>query len=142
MTGLFASLFVRKALDKLASYLPATPTASQDLEDLRRLERTMRRIHATLHDAEEHWNVREESAKLRLQELKDLAYDAEDVVEEYEYECKVEALERSTRINHKRKREKVTPLYNLFRQFLFMSVFVVIHSKQRPCKESTETVMQ
>lgn len=46
----------------------------------------MRRIHATLVDAEEHWNIREESAKLRLRELKEIAYGAEDVVEEYEYE--------------------------------------------------------
>jgi hypothetical protein len=39
-----------------------------------------------LDDAEEHWNIREESAKLRLKELKELAYDIEDVVDEYEYE--------------------------------------------------------
>ncbi|CAM0150532.1 unnamed protein product [Urochloa decumbens] len=57
----------------------------------------MSTIHATLHDAEQYWNLREESAKLRLKELKDLAYDAEDVIEEYEYEvnrCRVEAFER------------------------------------------------
>ncbi|KAL5205147.1 hypothetical protein ABZP36_010018 [Zizania latifolia] len=108
MAGLFASAAVKWALDKLSSLLPLTltsPTAAAaaasnvqgELENLRMLERTMRRIHATLHDAEQHWNIREESAKLRLQELKDLAYDAEDVVEEYEYEVnrfKVEAFER------------------------------------------------
>ncbi|KAL5205111.1 hypothetical protein ABZP36_009982 [Zizania latifolia] len=105
MAWLIASSAVKWALDKLSSLLPATPTpptaaASNgrgELEDIRMLERTVRRIHATLHDAEQHWNIKEESAKLLLQELKDLAYDAEDVVEEYEYEVnrfKVEAFER------------------------------------------------
>ncbi|KAG8089854.1 hypothetical protein GUJ93_ZPchr0011g27549 [Zizania palustris] len=107
MAGLFASAAVKWALHKLSSLLPATPTSATaaassgqselEVEDIRMLERTMRRIHATLEDAEQHWNIREESAKLRLQELKDLAYDAEDVVEEYEYQvnrCKVEAFER------------------------------------------------
>ncbi|WVZ53325.1 hypothetical protein U9M48_004288, partial [Paspalum notatum var. saurae] len=64
----------------------------------RKLERTMRRIRATLHDAGEHWNIREESAKLRLKQLKEVAYDIEDVVDEYEYEvnsCKIKALDRA-----------------------------------------------
>ncbi|KAG2563162.1 hypothetical protein PVAP13_8KG321110 [Panicum virgatum] len=78
--------------------------------------RTMRRIHATLQDAERHWNLREESAKLRLKELKDLAYDAEELVEEYEYEvnrCRVEAPRRPAACLHggasssKRKRQEV-----------------------------------
>ncbi|KAL5204501.1 hypothetical protein ABZP36_009372 [Zizania latifolia] len=128
MAGLFASAAVKWALDKLSSLLPPTLTSPKaaaaassnvqgELENLRMLERTMRRIHATLHDAEQHWNIREESAKLRLQELKDLAYDAEDVVEEYEYEVnrfKVEAFERLVAAVHgvagkgsKRKRLEV-----------------------------------
>ncbi|KAG8089853.1 hypothetical protein GUJ93_ZPchr0011g28479 [Zizania palustris] len=106
MAELFASVAVKWALDKLSSLLPATltsPTAAAasnsqgELEVIRMLERTMHRIHATLHDMEQHWNIREEFTKLRFQELKDLAYDAEDVVEEYEYEVnrfKVEAFER------------------------------------------------
>ncbi|TVU29410.1 hypothetical protein EJB05_20975, partial [Eragrostis curvula] len=70
------------------------------LEELRKLERTTCRIQATLHDAEQHWNIREESAKLRLRELKELADDIDGVVKEYEYEadrCKLEALKRSAR---------------------------------------------
>ncbi|EEC68193.1 hypothetical protein OsI_36161 [Oryza sativa Indica Group] len=137
MAALFASLAVRKALDTLSSFLPASLAASssssaanrarqeQDLEDTRMLERTMRRIHATLHDAEQHWDIHEESTKLRLKELKELAYDAEDVVEEYEYEvnrCKVETLELSaSTADHKRKRQQ-----NLENEDLFNSGMVAV----------------
>uniref|UniRef100_A0A0E0F5X8 NB-ARC domain-containing protein n=1 Tax=Oryza meridionalis TaxID=40149 RepID=A0A0E0F5X8_9ORYZ len=120
MAGLFASSAVKWAIDNISSLLPPAAGSSQGLdvlEELRKLERTMRRIHATLHDAEQRWNIREESAKLRLEELKELAYDAEDVVEEYEYEVnrrKVEALERLATVHggggggaSKRKREEV-----------------------------------
>uniref|UniRef100_A0A0D3HM19 Disease resistance N-terminal domain-containing protein n=1 Tax=Oryza barthii TaxID=65489 RepID=A0A0D3HM19_9ORYZ len=106
-------------IDNLSSLLPAAAAAGSSrgldaLEELRTLERTMRRIHATLRDAEQRWNIREESAaKLRLEELKELAYDAEDVVEEYEYEVnrrKVEALDRLAAVRGgggKRKREEI-----------------------------------
>ncbi|CAO2151905.1 unnamed protein product [Urochloa humidicola] len=97
---------VKRALDNLSSLLPATITStppatmavSQGIQDLRMLEPIMSTIHATLLDAEQYWNLHEETAKLWLKELKDLAYDAEDVIEEYEYEvnrCRVEAFERS-----------------------------------------------
>lgn len=98
MAGLFASMAIEGALDSLSSLLqlqannptppPATTAAvppaetshgsvKGGLEDLRALERTMRRIHATLRDAEQHWNTREKSANLRLEEIKELSYDAE-----------------------------------------------------------------
>ncbi|TVU14633.1 hypothetical protein EJB05_38111, partial [Eragrostis curvula] len=104
MSGMLASSSIGRALEKLSSFLrafssvPSSSSLEDDQEELRRLERTMRRIRATLHDADMHWNIREESTKLRLKELKEVAYDAEDVVEEYEYEvnlCRVEALDRS-----------------------------------------------
>lgn len=118
MAELFASMSVKWALDKLSSLLPASlqvatapSTTSEGLEDLRMLERTMRRIHATLHDAEEHWIIREESAKLRLTELKELAYDAENVVDEYKYEANrvsTEVFERSLNTcNGKRKHRRL-----------------------------------
>uniref|UniRef100_A0A0D3HLZ2 AAA+ ATPase domain-containing protein n=1 Tax=Oryza barthii TaxID=65489 RepID=A0A0D3HLZ2_9ORYZ len=120
MAGVFASMAIKWAIQKLAcmvstpmpSSSSAAPAASEDLEVLKRLERTMNRIHATLHDAEEHWNIREETAKLRLKELKKVAYDAEDVVDEYDYEMalhKVEAFEQSARANRsgKRRHEEV-----------------------------------
>ena len=86
------------------------------MEELKQLERTMLQIRAHLHDAEEKWNIREESSKLRLNELKEVAYDMEDVVGEYEYEvnrCRVEAPRRPAACLHggasssKRKRQEV-----------------------------------
>jgi len=109
MAALFASMAVKSALDNLSSLLPAsttsTPSAAtaawRGIEHLRMLEPVMNTIHATLHDAEQHWNLREVSAMLRVKELTDLAYDAEDVVEEYEYEvsrCRVESFESSAAV--------------------------------------------
>jgi hypothetical protein len=143
MAGVFASMAIEWAIDKLYSLLPAclvstpasssssaAPAESEDLEVLKRLERTMHRIHATLHDAEEQWNIREETAKLRLKELKKVAYDAEDVVDEYGYEMtrhKVEAFEQSARANRsgKRRREEVkfSSLHNLCQQ-KFYQIFI------------------
>ena len=128
MSGLFASLSVGRAWEKLSSFLRVSSTApsssssasqQDDLEELRKLERTMRRIRATLHDAEEHWNIREESAKLRLKELKEVAYDIEDVVDEYEYEvnrCELVALDRSVSVPNtgKRKHQEVLSSHHLF----------------------------
>ncbi|GJN08996.1 hypothetical protein PR202_ga26960 [Eleusine coracana subsp. coracana] len=122
MSGLFASLSIGRAWEKLTSFMrvfsaPSAPSSSssgsqEDLAELTKMERTMRRIRAVLHDAEEHWNIREESSKLKLQELKEVAYDMEDVVDEYEYEvnrCKVESLERyaTDATNNKRKRQEM-----------------------------------
>ncbi|XP_052136866.1 putative disease resistance RPP13-like protein 1 [Oryza glaberrima] len=116
----FASMAVKWALDKLSSLMvperiipvafSSSSSISQGMKDLRVLERTMQRIHATLVDAEEHWNIHEESAKLRLRELKELAYGAQDVVEEYEYEvnrCRPEDPDRYACNGSKRKRHQV-----------------------------------
>ncbi len=116
----FASMAVKWALDKLSSLMvperiipvafSSSSSISQGMKDLPVLERTMQRIHATLVDAEEHWNIHEETAKLRLKELKELAYGAQDVVEEYEYEvnrCRPEDPDRYACNGSKRKRHQV-----------------------------------
>ncbi|XP_078152838.1 putative disease resistance protein RGA1 [Carex rostrata] len=54
-------------------------------EDLERLMRTLERIKATLYDAEER-EIRDRSVKLWLKELRKVAYDADDVLSEYQYE--------------------------------------------------------
>ncbi|XP_038970852.1 LOW QUALITY PROTEIN: putative disease resistance protein At3g14460 [Phoenix dactylifera] len=67
-----------------------SPSSSSDprssvLKDLKKLEKTLKRIQAVLHDAEER-EIRDESVKLWLKELKEVAYDADDVLDEYQYE--------------------------------------------------------
>lgn len=54
-------------------------------DDLKHLKRTLLRIHATLADAEER-EIRDNSVKLWLHELKAVAYDADDILDEYHYE--------------------------------------------------------
>ncbi|XP_008805075.2 putative disease resistance protein RGA4 isoform X2 [Phoenix dactylifera] len=66
-----------------------SPSSSSDprssvLKDLEKLERTLKRIQAVLHDAEER-EIRDESVKLWLKELKEVAYEADDVLDEYQY---------------------------------------------------------
>ncbi|WVZ91159.1 hypothetical protein U9M48_037364 [Paspalum notatum var. saurae] len=125
MSGVvFTSVSVWTAWEKLFSFLreltvPSSSWVAMDLEELRKLERTTRRILATLHDADEHWNIREESTKLRLRELKELAYDIEGIVKEYERETgrcdKMEALKRYTRYQYtgKRKRHEENEAYSV-----------------------------
>lgn len=99
------------------------------------LERTMRRIHATLNDAEQLWDIREETTKLQLKELKELAYDMEDVVDEYEYEvnrCKVEALELSaSAASNKRKHQTVTLLSQQFCYVFCPECPLYLHPQQK-----------
>ncbi|XP_078168064.1 putative disease resistance RPP13-like protein 1 [Carex rostrata] len=93
MTGIIAS-GIKWTTEKLSSLLTSAAYAAQEtnetqnasvLEDLRKLERTMRRIQSILMDAGER-DVEEHAEKLRLKELKEVAYDAEDVVGDYEYD--------------------------------------------------------
>lgn len=99
MTGIIAS-GIQWTAEKLSSLLTSAAYAASSssmaqetsqaqnatvLEDLRKLERTMRRIQSILMDAGER-DVEEHAEKLRLKELKEVAYDAEDVVGDYEYD--------------------------------------------------------
>lgn len=54
------------------------------MEDLSRLSRMLRRIQAVLHDAEER-EIYDKTVELWLSELREVAYDAEDVLDEYDY---------------------------------------------------------
>ncbi|XP_073008686.1 LOW QUALITY PROTEIN: putative disease resistance RPP13-like protein 1 [Typha latifolia] len=92
---------------KLVGTIQISPSdSSSSLEnDLRWIMRTLERIQATLSDAEE-MEIREEAVKLWLKELKEVAYDAEDVLGEYNYEvtrAKVEARGEATADSRKRK---------------------------------------
>ncbi|XP_028553960.1 inactive disease susceptibility protein LOV1-like isoform X3 [Dendrobium catenatum] len=56
------------------------------MEDLRRLSMMLQRIQAVLHDAEER-EIHDKAIQLWLSELRDVAYDAEDVLDQYD--CQV-----------------------------------------------------
>lgn len=94
MAGVIPSC-IKWMTDKLCSLLPsATPASSSlmpseapntALEDLKKLVRTMKRIQSILMDAHQR-DVRDYSEMHWLQELKQVAYDAEDVVADYDYD--------------------------------------------------------
>ena len=80
-------------------------------EDLERLKVTLKGIKATLLDAEER-EIRDHYVKHWLKELKKVAYDAEDVLGEYQYEVtrlQVEPRNASESSgSHKRKQMEVS----------------------------------
>ncbi|XP_038989459.1 putative disease resistance protein RGA3 isoform X2 [Phoenix dactylifera] len=107
-----ASAFLSSILSKTSQVLgcvrswAVSPSSSSDprssvLEDLKELERTLERIRAVLHDAEER-EIRDKSVKLWLKELKEVAYEADDVLDEYQYE--VLRAQGESRTSRKRKR--------------------------------------
>ncbi|KAJ3696627.1 hypothetical protein LUZ61_000332 [Rhynchospora tenuis] len=74
-------------------------------DDLERLMRTLKRIQATLRDAERR-EIRDESVQLWLTELREVAYAADDVLDEWHYEqlkAQVEARNASGGNSNKRK---------------------------------------
>ncbi|OAY79114.1 putative disease resistance RPP13-like protein 1 [Ananas comosus] len=92
-SGILSS--VLRLADKLSSSVRrslagAASSSSSDAphvveDDLKKLKCTLEAIESVLRDAERR-EVREESVKLWLRELKGVAYDADDVLDEFEYE--------------------------------------------------------
>nr|CAD1829003.1 unnamed protein product [Ananas comosus var. bracteatus] len=93
-SGILSS--VLRLADKLSSSIrrslagAASSSSSSDAphvveDDLKKLKCTLEAIESVLRDAERR-EVREESVKLWLRELKGVAYDADDVLDEFEYE--------------------------------------------------------
>ncbi|RWR91861.1 putative disease resistance protein RGA1 [Cinnamomum micranthum f. kanehirae] len=76
-----------------------------------KLKETLSRIQAHLNDAEDR-QIREKSVRLWLSELKDAAYDAEDIVDEVDYQVllrsKIEGAQMQTR-----KRKLTDPLTHI-----------------------------
>ncbi|KAJ4772367.1 Disease resistance protein (CC-NBS-LRR class) family [Rhynchospora pubera] len=100
MAGLGAYALMSSLLNLLSNLLPEVkntffapsssssaqaPDARAVEDDLRRLERMLMRIKATLYDAEER-NIQDQSIRLWLQEIRDLGREAEYILEEYMYE--------------------------------------------------------
>ncbi|KAL0907619.1 hypothetical protein M5K25_022038 [Dendrobium thyrsiflorum] len=75
------------------------------LENLRRLSMMLRRIKAVLHDAEER-EIYEEAIQLWLRELREVAYDIEDVLDQYDYQVvkiQVEGMTASAEVEPSKK---------------------------------------
>ncbi|KAI0531414.1 hypothetical protein KFK09_000969 [Dendrobium nobile] len=68
------------------------PTRGNALDELQRIKRMLPRIKAVLEDAEER-EIQDRSVKLRLSELRCLAYDIDDVIDEYEYDVQAAQME-------------------------------------------------
>jgi Rx N-terminal domain len=86
-----SSLFsVLSTIGSLLTFIRTSSPVSGDQENhgvedhLNQLERMLRMIRATLRDAGER-EIRDELVKLWLMELEDVAFDAEDVLDEYRY---------------------------------------------------------
>ncbi|CAL9101553.1 unnamed protein product [Musa textilis] len=100
MAGGIVSSIIKWTVHKLRALTTTAASSSAEArndveEELWKLQRTMLRIQAKLDDSEEQ-DIRDESVRLWLSELKDVAYDAQDAVEEYEYEgLRAEAESRS-----------------------------------------------
>ncbi|XXG50589.1 hypothetical protein AAC387_Pa02g4571 [Persea americana] len=77
-------------------------------EEMKKLSRTLLRIQAFLSDAEDR-QIQEEAVKLWLSDLKDVAYDAEDIIDEFT----TEALRSSTQSPiETRKRKRVNDFFS------------------------------
>ncbi|KAJ8646344.1 hypothetical protein MRB53_008092 [Persea americana] len=77
-------------------------------EEMKKLSRTLLRIQAFLSDSEDR-QIQEEAVKLWLRDLKDVAYDAEDLIDEFT----TEALRSTTQFPiQARKRKRVNDLFS------------------------------
>ncbi|KAM0953921.1 putative virus X resistance protein-like, coiled-coil [Dioscorea sansibarensis] len=114
-TGILTSIInlTEKLATPLRRYLTASSSSLQPLSivetDLGELKKTLTKIEAVLGDAEKR-EVKDESVKLWLKELRAVAFDAEDLLDEFEYEllsigCEARAHKSNT---HKRKQDDLT----------------------------------
>jgi cinnamyl-alcohol dehydrogenase len=91
--GLIASGIIKWTASKLASLVsaPIGPPSSSDeqqtsaIRDVQMLQRTMASVQRTLEAIDED-SIRDESGRLRLRELQEFAYDAQDAIDEYKFE--------------------------------------------------------
>ncbi|KAI0493471.1 hypothetical protein KFK09_023589 [Dendrobium nobile] len=71
------------------------------MEDLSRLSRMLPRIQAVLHDAKER-EITENATQLWLSELREVAYDVEDVLDQYDYQIIRTVVEAEPSLKRKR----------------------------------------
>ncbi|PKU61612.1 putative disease resistance protein RGA3 [Dendrobium catenatum] len=92
------AMFSRWAKSGLSTLLDGSssssvePTRGNALDDFQRIMRMLPRIEAVLEDTEER-EIQDRSVKLWLSELRCLAYDIDDVIDEYEYDVQTAQME-------------------------------------------------
>ncbi|KAJ4830446.1 hypothetical protein Tsubulata_043228 [Turnera subulata] len=96
MAEIVLTFVVEGMLNKLASFALEEIGLVWGLKGkLQKLSDSLTSIRAVLHDAVER-QAREESVKIWLQNLQDVAYEAEDVLDEFGYEVLRQKVEVST----------------------------------------------
>ncbi|XXG41267.1 hypothetical protein AAC387_Pa01g1764 [Persea americana] len=98
LSALFQGLFGKLALPSLRKLGLLFGVENE----AKKLSSTLSRIQSLLSDAE-HRQIKEESVRLWLRELKDVAYDAEDILDELEYKALQSKLEQAPMQTRKRK---------------------------------------
>lgn len=102
-----------KLTTKILSSFGSSPT-SNVAEELDKLKTTIAEVRSQIADAEKR-EMKEESVKLWLFELKQVAYDAEDILTDLDYELLQVEMERGLQLDtRKRKREAANPSSSSF----------------------------
>ena len=124
MAGLIASGVIKWTASKLASLVSAPIGSSQSdeqqtsaISDVQALQRTMATVQRTLGAMDED-NIRDESGRLRLRELQQFAYDAQDAIDKYKFELLRRMMDdpnshgedRSTRKRKRKGKKEVHPV--------------------------------
>jgi hypothetical protein len=134
MAGLIASGIIKWTASKLASFVsaPIGPSSSDEqqssaLRDVQILHRTMARVQRTLSSTDVD-RIRSESERLRLRELQQFAYDAQDAIDEYKFEFLRRRMmddpnnHGDNRVSRKRMRKgdkMVLAVYSFWHRFFF-----------------------
>ncbi|XP_073104826.1 putative disease resistance protein RGA3 [Elaeis guineensis] len=99
-----------KVVDLLVSFFQSEISLISGLEDeIGKLRRTCKRIHSLLTDAEERRYIEDDSVKLWLLELKDVAFAADELLDRHQTQLNLFSLHKS----HKRKRSWSPPSLGL-----------------------------
>ncbi|OMO87390.1 NB-ARC domain-containing protein [Corchorus olitorius] len=105
LSAFFEALFAKLASSESLPFA----TEKQGYKELKKWEKVLRNIQAVLDDAEDK-QMRDRQVKLWLAELQDLAYDVDDVLDEFA----TEALGNKLKQEHQPSRSKVRKIIHTF----------------------------
>ncbi|KAJ8648684.1 hypothetical protein MRB53_001707 [Persea americana] len=97
MANVLISVIVQMTLEKLANHLTEEAGSIWGLKkELNKLSNTLTTIQSLLYDAEQR-QVKEEALRKWLRQLKDVAYDVEDVLDEFSFQALMFEIENNER---------------------------------------------